>query len=161
MEVVLDKIVSELESMRTTNAAGGGISDVLAVSSIKLFDPGIVGYFEYPFIIVEPVREEPVMETVGLAGRDIRDLEIRVSLLIDASEYYDASVSEAPGDRKLVQVASAVRRWFSRKSNRTLDNTVRRVSVTAIDYLPQERGEVFSKSAIITLIVQKAYQHEA
>lgn len=163
MESVVDKILEEIDLLSSTSSAYGGISDIVTVGSdAKWGDPGWVVFDEYPFFIVTPVGEQQQNETVGRAGYDVRDLTIQVSFLIDATDYFDVGVTETEGDRIIVKVGQAVRKWFMQMAKRNLNGMagIRRVTVPSIDYVPEERGEVFAKSALITLIVQKQYQHE-
>lgn len=163
MEDVTDKVLEEINALSSTSSAYGGISDIVTVGSdAKWGDPGWVVFDEYPFFIVTPVGEQQQTETVGRAGYDVRDLTIQISFMVDATDYFDVGVTETEGDRVIVKVAQAVRKWFMQMSKRNFDSMpgIRKVSIPSIDYVPEERGEVFAKSALITLVVQKQYQHE-
>jgi hypothetical protein len=166
MEQVLDKIKAEIESMRYTLSEDGGIADIISTNAeTKWGDPGWVLFDEYPFIIVEPVRDAPKDETIGRTGFDVRLLTVQVSILVLAADYFDPAVSESPGDRVLVRSAMKTQRWLRRLGNRKLDDLegVRTVVVSDTNYVPQERGitpEGFVKSALITLVVERKYQHE-
>lgn len=160
MEAVVDKIVAELEAFVATNAVDGGCADILTVEAVYFGDPGVIPVQSYPCFVTQPVRDVPVSETTGY---EVRDLEVMVTLLIDAREYFEADTLEAMGDRKMVQVMENLRRWFRRDSNRSLDGLagVREVRVSATDYMVQVRGSVIAKSAQITLMVNQQRQRQA
>jgi len=113
----------------------------------------------YPAFTVQPVRDLPDIETTGY---EVRNLEVLITLLIDSREFWDATVLEATGDRKMVQVMEQVRNWFRRDSNRSLDGMagVREVRASATDYMVQVRGSVIAKSAQVTLVINKQRERE-
>jgi hypothetical protein len=160
MEAVIDKVVSELTTFKDTDSADGGCSDIMTIEAVYFGDPGVIPVNSYPCFVVQPVRDRPDIETTGY---EVRDLEILVSLLIDAREFFDATPLEATGDRAMVQVIERVRRWFRRDSNRSLDGLsgVREVKVTAADYNVQVRGGVIAKAAQVTLIVNQQRPRQA
>jgi hypothetical protein len=154
VEQVVDAIIAELQTLVETDSLGGGISDILTVEDIYWGDPGILPVNSYPAFLVQPVRDLPDIETTGY---EVRDLEVLVTLLIDSRSYWDASASEATGDRKMTQVMEKVRNWFRTDSNRSLDGLdgVREVVATNTDYMIQVRGSVIAKSAQVTLTINK------
>lgn len=160
METVVDKVVSELETFKDTDGADGGCADVMTIEAVYWGDPGVIPVNSYPCFTVQPIRDRPDIETTGY---EVRDLEILVSVLIDAREFFDAAPLEASGDRQLVQVAERMRRWFRRDSNRSLDGLegVREVKVTAADYNVQVRGGVIAKAAQVTLLVNQQRPRQA
>ena len=154
MEDVVDAIIAELETLRTTDSDAGGVADILTIEAIYFGDPGIIPVNSYPAFLVQPVRDLPDIETTGY---EVRDLEVLVTLLIDSRSYWDATALEATGDRKLTQVMEKVRNWFRTDSNRHLDGLdgVRELVATNTDYMMQVRGSVIAKSAQVTLTVNK------
>lgn len=160
MEAVIDKLVSELTTFKNTTEANGGCSDVLDIQAVYFGDPGLIPSDSYPCFTVEPVRDAPSSETTGY---DIRDLEVTVTVLIDAREYFDSTVDEADGDRKLVKAMYLLQRWLRRSANRRLDGLdgVREVKVQSTDYMGQVRGNVVAKSAQVSLLVNKQYSRQA
>lgn len=159
MEEVVDKLVAEVTLWSGTQAADGGFADELQFQSVYWGDPGVLPSFSYPGITVQPTNDVPESETTGY---EVVDLTIQIGIHIDAREFFDASVEEATGDRTLVRAVSSLRRWLRRKSNRSLDGLagVRELRIVATDYLPEVRGEVITKSAQITLVVNKQYQRQ-
>ncbi len=159
MEAVVDAIVDELETFKDTLASAGGCSDILTIEAVYWGDPGIIPVNSYPAFTVQPVRDLPDIETTGY---EVRDLEVLVTLLIDQREYWDASVLEATGDRKMVQVMEKVRNWFRTDHNRSLSGQdgVREVKASATDYMVQVRGSVVAKSAQVTFTVNKQRERE-
>lgn len=160
---VVNKVIEELNTLSSTSSAYGGLAGVIDITgSAKFGDPGWVLYDEYPFFMVIPVGEALTSETVGLAGRDVRNLSIQIVLLIRASEYFDKTVADSEVDRLMVDVSSRIRQWFARMGKRQLApvSGVRYVVIPSVTYSPQERGEVFAKSATINMVVQKQYQHQ-
>lgn len=161
---VVNKVIEELNEMCSTSSAYGGLDGIIEITTeAKFGDPGWVVYEEYPFFMVMPLGEVLSSETVGLAGRDVRNLSIQIILLVRASEYFDKTVTDSETDRLMVEVASRIRGWFTKMDKRRLEplSGVRSVMVPTVSYMPQERGEVFAKSAVINVVVQKQYQHQA
>lgn len=154
MEDVVDAIVAELELFKDTTSASGGCSDIMTIEAVYWGDPGIIPVNSYPCFTVQPVQDLPDIETTGY---EVRDLQILITLLIDSREYWDATVLEVTGDRKLVQVMEKVRNWFRTDHNRSLSGLVgtREVKASATDYMVQVRGSVLAKSAQVTLTVNK------
>jgi hypothetical protein len=159
MEAVVDAIVAELETMRITTVANGGCEDLINIEAVYWGDPFIIPVNSYPAFTVQPVRDLPDIETTGY---EVRNLEVLITLLIDSREFWDATVLEATGDRKMVQVMEQVRNWFRRDSNRSLDGMagVREVRASATDYMVQVRGSVIAKSAQVTLVINKQRERE-
>lgn len=160
MELVVDKLVRELETLSETPVNDGGIAEILKIESVYFGDPGIIPVWLYPAILVQPIRDAPVSETTGY---EVRSLEVLISLIIDSREFFEKDVEEAKGDRKLTQAALAMRKWLRRTANRRLDGeagNVREVAVDATNYMVEVRGSVIAKSAQLTLAVNKQYQRE-
>lgn len=160
---VVNKVIEELNELSSTPSAYGGLDGIIEITgSAKFGDPGWVLYDEYPFFMVMPIGEVLNSETVGLAGREVRNLSIQIILLVRASEYFDKEVTDSETDRLMVEVASRMRSWFTKMGKRRLEPLagVRNVVIPTVSYMPQERGEVFTKSAIINMVVQKQYQHQ-
>ena len=159
MEEVVDRLITEIDELRQT-------ADFTSVISIdtetKFDDPGLVMADEYPYIYVAPVSEQPKAETMGRVGYDIRFLEIQIGIVINAADYFDPAVTESPGSREIVGAANKVREHLRRLSKRNLDSMtgVRNMVVQAINYVPDVRDKTFVKVAVITLIVERQYQHE-
>ena len=156
MEIVTDKIITELKYLADTTADASGISDIIPVQAVFFGDPGIIQQSLYPCITVQPESEEPAGETTGYTKRR---LTISVSLLIDARDYWDASVDEAIGDRALVQASYNIAQWFMRPAKRQLDQLQGVVDVAVEDtvYRQQDRGSVAAKLSRTTLVVTKHY----
>ncbi len=160
MELVTDKLIRELTALSEQPALSGGISDILDIKVIYFGDPGIVPVWLYPMITVQPIRDAPVSETTGY---EVRNLEVMITLAIDSREFFDKDAEEAKGDRKLTQAAQSMRLWLRRTANRNLDGEagqVREVAVDAINYTPEVRGSVITKSAQLTLSANKQYQRQ-
>jgi hypothetical protein len=157
MEEVTDKIISEVKLWMAADQADGGIADLFTINSVYFGDPGVLPVYAYPAVTVQGTRDTPQSETTGA---EMRDLTILVSIMIDAREFFAASVEEATGDRDLTRAAGSLRRWLRRDSNRSLDGTVRQLKVLTTDYVPEVRGEIITKSAQLTLVVNKQYQRQ-
>lgn len=160
MEQVIDKVIAELNSYARADSADGGISDILDVQAVYFGDPGIIPTWLYPVITVQPIRDAPLSETTGY---EVRSLEVLITLSVDSREYFDKNVEEANGDRKLTQAALAMGRWLRTVANRRLDGdagNVREVQLNATNYMVEVRGTVITKSAQITLTVQKQYEKQ-
>lgn len=157
MELVIDKLIAELNTFAETSTSDGGISDIIKIESVYFGDPGIIPVWLYPAFLVQPIRDAPVSETTGY---EVRNLEVLISLVIDSREFFEKDVQEAKGDRKLTQAAGAMRQWLRRTANRRLDGeagNVREVSVADTNYMVEVRGQVIAKSAQLTLTVNKQY----
>lgn len=161
MEEVADKIISELEALRQE---ANFMESMLITTETKLDDPGLVLVDEYPYMYVAPISEVPVKanSTIGLAGYDVEHLFLQVGVVVNASDFFDASVDELPATRELVQVARHIKRHFKRFAKRRLDSLagVRDLEVQQTTYVPDLRDNVFVRVALITIAVEKQYQHE-
>lgn len=160
MEDVLDKLIAEVDDMVAEDEFIEGIG--IIETPTKLDDPGIVTVQEYPYWYVAPVMEEPTSETIGAAGYDVRVLTIQVGFVINASDYFDPTVSELPGTRELVRASSLLRKRLRRLSKRNLDDLsgVRNVVIQNTNYVPDLRDTVFVRVAITTVLVERQYAHE-
>lgn len=157
MEETVDDLVEVVTKWSQAVVADGGISEVMTINSIYWGDPGQLPQYAYPAVYVQPTRDEPDIETTGY---EVVNLSILVGIMIDAREFFNASVEEATGDRDLTKAAASLRRWLRRETNRTLNGTVREVKVLITDYVPEVRGEVIVKSAQLSLVVNKQYQRQ-
>ncbi len=159
MENVVDAIISEIELFRDTDKDDGGCADILTIEAVYWGDIGVLPVNSYPAFIVQPVRDLPDIETTGY---EVRDLEVLITLLIDSRAYWDASVSEATGDRQMVQTMERLRKWFRSDHNRSLSGLdgVREVKASSTDYMVQVRGSVIAKSAQVTLTVNQQNTRE-
>jgi len=160
MEQVTDKLVSELTAFKDASREDGGCSDIMTIEAVYFGDPGVIPVNSYPCFTVQPEREVPVSETTGY---EVRDLILLITLLIDARDFFDASVLEATGDRQLVQTMANLRAWLRRTANRQLDGLegVREVKVSSTEYLVQVRDSVVAKSAQVSVTVNRQYGREA
>ena len=158
MELVVDKLIAELNALSETPVDNGGIAEIFKIESVYFGDPGVIPVWLYPAILVQPIRDAPVSETTGY---EVRSLEVLISLVIDSREFFEKDVEEAKGDRKLTQAAGAMRQWLRSVANRRLDGqagNVREVSVADTNYMVEVRGSVIAKSAQLTLNVNKQYE---
>jgi hypothetical protein len=156
MEQVIDKLRAELTTFSETLAEDGGCADILNIQAVYFGDPGLIPSILYPCFTVEPTRDDPESETTGY---DVRSLQASITVLIDARDYFDATVDEADGDRRLVQTMQRLQRWLRTVANRHLDDQegVREVRITRVEYTGQVRGEVISKTAQVFVEVDKQY----
>src|SRR6187399_3628070 len=99
----------------------------MEVDDVFFGDPGIVQVDQYPYIFVEPNVDNPISSTAGKAGYDIRELTVSVGLVVNASDFFDPTVSEVSGLRDLVRAMALIRKLFARLSKTTFDGTVRSV----------------------------------
>jgi hypothetical protein len=159
MEEIVDKLIVEMDTVRDT-------VDFNAVMQIHTDthwdDPGLVIVDEYPYIYVAPVSETPKAETMGMRGYDIRLNEIQIGVVVNAADYFDPAVTESPASRELVQASNLIRKHLRRLGKRNLDGMagVRNLVVQSINYVPDVRDNTFVKVAVITVIVERQYQHE-
>jgi hypothetical protein len=77
--------------------------------------------------------------------------------MIDAREYFEVDASEAMGDRKLVQSAEIVSRYFRSQDKRQLDGLVNDIKVNETTYDIQDRGNAIVKTARVNLQIMKAF----
>lgn len=159
MDEIIDAIIAELDSLRVTEEFSSAID---VVSPVKWDDPMLVTVDEYPYIYVAPVSDEPMAETAGRAGYDIRRHTIQVGIVINAADYFDPLVAEVPGARPLVVAADLIRARLRRLTKRRLDGLsgVRNVVVQGTAYGPDLRNNTFVKMALTTITVERQYQHE-
>jgi hypothetical protein len=157
LEETVDALIEVVTAWSEAMSADGGIADVMTVNSIYWGDPGQLPQYAYPSVYVQPTRDEPDIETTGY---EVVNLSILIGIMIDAREFFDASVEEATGDRNLTRAAASLRRWLRRETNRTLDGSIRELKVLITDYVPEVRGEVIVKSAQLSLVVNTQYQRQ-
>lgn len=159
MEQVVDNLLGQMDALVETDE----FRDVMFVSvDAKFDDPGLVTIDEYPYVYVAPISDEPVSETMGLAGYDIRRLTIQIGVVVNAADFFDPTVSELPATRELVQASNLIRKRLRRLGKRTLDDLsgVRSLVVQQTNYVPDLREDVFVRVAVTTVIVERQYQHE-
>jgi hypothetical protein len=156
LEQTLDRIIEELKVLKDLNSSEGGLADILNITDVKFDDPGLVSTDEYPYIFVAPQSDEALTGTIGV-GWDVRRLTIIIAVVVNASDYFDPSVSEVPGTRQIIQASSKIALHLMTLKQRTLDHTVRNVSVSSIGYVPELRGDAFIRMAVTSLVIDKAY----
>lgn len=160
MEAVIDKLIEELRIMNDTPSNEGGLQGILDLQNVVWDDPGVVLVDEYPYAFVAPITDEPLSETAGRAGYDVRRNFISIVFVINQSDYFDPTVSEVSGSRELVQASHNLRRWLRKLGKLRLDGLARGLRVQSTNYVPDIRGDAFVRTAVTTLIVDTQYQHE-
>ena len=166
MEEVVDATIEALEDIRQNYfvpSESAYFDDAFhAYTETKFGDPGLVHVQEYPFMFVDPVTDQPDIETVGLAGYDVRTHIVRIGFVVDVSDYFDPSVSELTGLRQVTKVMDILNRQFRRFARRTLGNLegTRKVTVSTTEYKPTLQDETFVMIGLITLGVERQYNHE-
>ena len=154
MEEIIDRLINEIRAMMGLTRTDGGLSDVLEVKAVYFGDPGIIPQSLMPCVLVEPNLESPDGETTSY---DKRTLDVSISVMIDAREFFNVDTDEAMGDRKLVQSAELIARWFRTKDNRQLNGLVNDIAVNDTTYDIQDRGNAIVKTARVNLQVMKAF----
>lgn len=154
MEDVIDRLIQEIKTLTSLTRADGGLADVLEVKSVYFGDPGVIPQSLMPCVMVEPVAESPNGETTSY---DKRIIDISVLLMLDAREYFEVDASEAMGDRKLVQSAEIVSRYFRSQDKRQLGGLVNDITVNDTTYDIQDRGNAIVKTARVNLQIMKAF----
>jgi hypothetical protein len=154
MEDIIDKIIAEIEWLSGNTVEDGGFGEEFELKAVYFGDPGIIPQSLYPCAVVVPDVTDPTSQSTGW---DQRTIDIDIGLLLDAREYFDASVDEANGDRMLVRASEVLAAHFQRRSKVTLDNMngVVRLAVGATTYRVQERGGVIAKASRTVLTVQR------
>lgn len=156
MEQVIDKLRAEMDALVQTS----DFFDIMNVTTeTKFDDPGLVMVDEYPYIYVSPINETPRSETTTY---DVIDLTIQIGVVVNAGDYFDPSVNELPASRELTAASKLIRKYLRRDSKRNLDGMsgVRDLRVQQIDYVPDLREDVFVRIAVLTIAVERQYQHE-
>lgn len=157
MSDLLDKIESEL------NEFAASIAGIIDVHSVQKGDPGWVLADEYPYLMVESGPITPKSETMGRSGWDTLLHTYTVSIMVDATDYFDPTTSGNDAEGPLEDAGIRMLLWFRRFSNRLLDGEVegvRNVTVGSVDFPADARGEVYAKSAILVLTVERQHQHQ-
>ncbi len=159
MDVVLDAVIAQLDIIKDVPYAEGGFLDEInLVDDVWFDDPRILPQSQYPFMFVEPVNTVKSSETT----KDIeRELTIRIGLVVDPRLYYNANeIVETSASREMIRTVEAIRRHFERKSLRMpggLSENTTGLEVGSTDYVQQLRGDLYGRSAQITLRVRKKY----
>ena len=162
MSDVLETLVSELEEFVNADSVDGGIADILPMTSVQKGDPGFLSAEEYPYAMVVAGTITPKSETMGRAGYDVLSHDYQIVLMVDSTEFYRSETSGNDAEGPLEDAAIAMWLWFRRLGNRRLDfeaNMVRDVKVGSVDFLPDERGEVYARRALLVLTVERQHQH--
>lgn len=159
MEEVLDAVIAQLNIIKDRDYSEAGFFDQIDLADDIWFDdPGILPVTSYPFMFVEPRTESKVNETTSTIERT---LTLRIGLVVDPREFYDPTeVTETTASREMIRTMSAIRRHFERTSLRTpngLAENTTGLEVGDTEYEQQLRGDVYSRSATITLNVRKKY----
>jgi hypothetical protein len=154
-ETVVDAFLVSLKEFIETDSVSGGCSDIVKVGAIYFGDPGVIPPNLIPVFLVQPVQDTPTPPSETL-GYEVRNIQILITLLVDAREFFDVSADEAYGDRRMVQVMDALGKWLRQKERRHLSGTagVRDVRVERTDYFVQVRGQLIAKSAQLTAAVE-------
>jgi hypothetical protein len=159
MSVVLDKIIEEMNEFAVAESSEGGIADVLAVGSVQKGDAGFLTASEFPYIMVEVGTITPKSETMGHAGYDVLNHDYVISIMVDATEYYNAAESGNDAEGPLEDAAIAMWLWIRRLGNRRLDfeaSVVRDVRVGSVEFMPDVRNEaVYARRAQLVLTVER------
>jgi hypothetical protein len=156
------KIVEESQLLVDTPYAEGGLNGLIKIDSPVIEgDPGWLTHNEYPFLMVQAGRIGPKLETLGRAGWDVLLHEFHVTIMIDNTEFFDPTKVGLEGDQILEDAGTNLFLWMRRLKTRKMDDLpgVRDLVVSAVDFFPQERGEVWAKSALLTLTVERQHQH--
>lgn len=167
MEDVADATIATLEDIRQNfyvSSASAYFDVAYGVNvETKFGNPGLVHIQEYPFLFVDPVQDEPNLETIGIAGYDVRTHVLRIGFVVDVSDYFDPTTTELTGLREVTQVMDILNSQFRRFSRRTLGNLsgVRKVIVSTTEYKPTLIAETtFVMYGLITIGVERQYSHE-
>jgi len=154
VEEIIDRLIEEIRTLTSLTRADGGLADVLEVKSVYFGDPGIIPQSLMPCVMVEPIAESPNGETTSY---DKRSMEVNILLMLDAREYFEVDAEEAMGDRKLVQSAALVSRYFRSQDKRQLGGLVNDIMVNDTTYDIQDRGNAIVKTARVNLQIMKAF----
>jgi hypothetical protein len=162
MSDVLDKLVDELTDFIAADAEDGGLVGIINIASVQKGDPGWMTADEYPYAMVQVAPKAPKSETMGRAGWDVLSHEYLITIMVDATEYYDPDTVGNDAEGPLEDAAIAMWLWFRRLAKRQLDGLVgvRNVTVGSVDFPPDERGEVYVKRALLSLTVERQHQHQ-
>lgn len=158
MEKVIDAVITELNTLKDKDYDEGGFRDEIDLEEVWFDDPRILPSESYPFIYVAPGTSRKVNEQTGFIDRD---LTILIGLLVDPREFYDVTeVSEATASREMLRTVYAIERHFERKTLRMpggLAENTKNVEVGETVYSQQLRGDLYGRSALVTLTVRKQY----
>ena len=162
MSDILDTLVEELEAFVAADTVDGGIAEILPGASVQKGDPGFLTADEYPYVMVNAGSIAPKLETMGRAGYDVLNHDYEIVLMVDSTEYYDPDTSGNDAEGPLEDAAIAMWKWFRRFAKRKLGGiaTVRDVKVGSVTFLPDERGLVYARKALLVLTVERQHQHQ-
>jgi len=158
VEEVIDAIIAQLNEIRELDYDAGGFRDEIDIEQVWFDDPRILPAESYPFIYVAPGTSRKTSETTQYIDRT---LTISIGLLVDPREFYDEDeVAETTASREMLRTVDSIERHFERKTLRLPDglaeNTVG-LEVGETVYSQQLRGDLYGRSALITLQVVKRY----
>jgi len=159
MEEVLDAVIAELNIIKDLPYDEVGFLDEIdLVDDIWFDDPRILAEDQYPMMYVEPVTTNKVGETT----KDIeREETVRIGLVVDPRNYYSTDeTSEQPASREMIRTMGSIRRHFERTRLRIgggLAENTTSVEVGSTDYPQQLRGDLYVRTAQLTLRVRVKY----
>lgn len=162
MTDLLDKLQDELLQFSMADVEDGGLAGLISVGSVQVGDPGWLVSDEYPYVMVQAGTINPRAETAGRTGYDILTHDYTLSIMVDATDYFEPASLGNDAEGPLEDAALAMWLWFRRFANRKLDGLrgVRNVTVGSVDFIPDERGEVYARRALLVLTVERQYQHQ-
>lgn len=158
MEKVLDAVIAQLHILRGLDYSDGGFRDEMPINEVWFDDPRILPIESYPFIYVAPGTSVKTMEDTSSVERT---LTIQIGLLVDPRLFYDETeFTENSASREMLRTINSIERHFERKSLRLpggLSENVKGIEVGQTAYTQQLRGDVYGRSALVTLEVKKRY----
>jgi hypothetical protein len=162
MSDLLDKITEELKLFAAADVSVGGLNGLIQINSVQKGDPGWITAYEYPYLMVQTQPINPKSETMGRTGYDVLTHTYALSIMVDATDYFNPDVSGNDAEGPLEDAATLMLLWFRRLANRQLDGLdgVRNVVVGSVDFPADARGEVFARSALLLLTVERQHQHQ-
>lgn len=158
MEEVLDAIIAQLNILKDLDYDEGGFRDEIPLEAVWFDDPRILPAESYPFIYVAPGTSRKTGEDTGSITRT---LTIQIGLLVDPRQFYDElEVTEISASREMLRTIDSIERHFERKTLRLpngLAENTKMLEVGETAYTQQLRGDIYGRSALITLNVDKKY----
>lgn len=158
MEEVIDAIIAQLNLLKDADYSDGGFRDEIDIEEVWFDDPRILPAESYPFIYVAPGTSRKTNETTQYIDRT---LTVTIGLLVDPREFYDSNeVTETTASREMLRTINSIERHFERTSLRVpngLAENTKGLEVGETVYSQQLRGDVYGRSAVVTLEVVKTY----
>jgi hypothetical protein len=145
METVIDRL-----SERIADRFGGEVATIY-FGDVGVYPPRafLLPRGEQGAVVLLIPSSNRLVEGSRVASQEDRLLNIDVVVMVNLTPYFSALPAEAPAERKLVQLTSAIHEYLTSQSLVDLDGLVRFSKVGDIEYAWTQRGDLSVRAGVI------------